>query len=376
MKKVKRIKARRWLVILGEVIGLILCLCLGVFLFYQKQISDLTKLGYSKIASEKILFSKHKDYIMKLGENKTVNKAFESEDYIEDNLDNYSKIKYFDQKDLISNINKLLEIGYSNSDINIILSHGTNESVTEFTKHERVHYLEEYFEYDYAKIENYDRYVNYSDQFGSSEEDTIIYINLNIDKEDYVDPFIVEEFSIDMLVNRHRSLKEDYVPSDLVTVDSKYASSNDCQSSRIAYNAFIEMYNKAESEGYQLVINSAYRSYQDQLDIIDTYRNAYGQSYVDKYVARAGFSEHQTGLAFDIGSRNSNIFADSKEYEWMLQNAHLFGFVLRYDKRYEDITQFRYEPWHYRYVGKEIAKYLYEHNNMSLEEYYVLFLDR
>ena len=376
MKKVKRIKARRWLVILGEVIGLILCLCLGVFLFYQKQISDLTKLGYSKIASEKILFSKHKDYVMKLGENKTVNLAFESEYYLEDNLDNYSKIKYVDQKDLISNINKLLNIGYSNSDINIILSHGTNESVTAFTEHERVHYLEEYFEYDYAKIENYDRYVNYTDQFGTDEQDTIIYVNLNLDKEDYVDPTIVDKFSIDMLINRHRKLIDDFVPNDLVTIDSKYASSNDCQSSRIAYNAFIEMYNKAESEGYQLVINSAYRSYQDQLDIIDTYRNAYGNSYVEKYVAREGFSEHQTGLAFDIGSRNSNIFANSKEYEWMLNNAHLFGFVLRYDKRYEDITQFRNEPWHFRYVGKEIAKYLYEHNNMSLEEYFVLFLDR
>ena len=376
MKKVKRIKARRWLVILGEVIGLILCLCLGVFLFYQKQISDLTKLGYSKIASEKILFSKHKDYVMKLGENKTVNLAFESEYYLEDNLDNYSKIKYVDQKDLISNINKLLNIGYSNSDINIILSHGTNESVTAFTEHERVHYLEEYFEYDYAKIENYDRYVNYTDQFGTDEQDTIIYVNLNLDQEDYVDPTIIDKFSIDMLINRHRKLIDDFVPNDLVTIDSKYASSNDCQSSRIAYNAFIEMYNKAESEGYQLVINSAYRSYQDQLDIIDTYRNAYGNSYVEKYVAREGFSEHQTGLAFDIGSRNSNIFANSKEYEWMLNNAHLFGFVLRYDKRYEDITQFRNEPWHFRYVGKEIAKYLYEHNNMSLEEYFVLFLDR
>ena len=119
-----------------------------------------------------------------------------------------------------------------------------------------------------------------------------------------------------------------------------------------------------------------YRSYQDQVDITDLYLNAYGQSYVDKFVAKPGYSEHQTGLAFDIGSRNTSIFANSKEYGWMQDNAYKYGFVMRYDERYEDLTEFRKEPWHYRYVGKEIAKYIHEHNNMSLEEYFVIFLDK
>ena len=365
-----------WLAKTLEFLGIVLCICLGIFLFYQKQISDLTKLGYSKVASEKILFSKNKDFVMSLGKNKTINKAFESENYIEKNLENYAKIKYVNHKDLIDNINKLLEIGYSNSDINIILSHGTNESVSDFTKRDKVHYLEEFFSYDFAKLENYDRYVKYSDENGTDELDTIIYVNLNLDLEDYVDPFIVDKFSLDMLINKHRSLSSDFIPDNLVVIDSSYASEDDFQASRIAYNALVEMFQEADKQGYQLIVNSAYRSYQAQEELIDFYRNAYGQSYVDKYVAKAGFSEHQTGLAFDIGSRNSNIFANSKEYEWMKDNAYRFGFVLRYDSRYEDITQFRSEPWHYRYVGKEIAKYVYEHNNMSLEEYFVLFLDR
>ena len=141
-------------------------------------------------------------------------------------------------------------------------------------------------------------------------------------------------------------------------------------------NAFIKMYNSAESEGYNLIINSAYRSYEEQVELTNLYLNSYGQSYVDKYVAKPGFSEHQTGLAFDIGSRNSKVFANSKEYQWIKDNAYKYGFIYRFDSRYEDLTGFRHEAWHYRYVGEEIAKYIYDHNNMSLEEYYVKFLDK
>ena len=374
--KVKSIKMKPWLSKLLEFLGILLCLLLGIIIFYQIQIHDLTKLGYSRIASERIFFSKNKDYVMSLGENKTVNLAFESEDYNEKYLDNYAKIKYADHKDLISNINKLLKIGYSNNDINLILSHGTNESVTEFLKHDRVRYLEEYYSYDFAKIENYDRYVNYSDETGADELDTIIYVNLNLDKEAYVDVKNVSKFSFDMLVNKYNSLGEDFIPEDLVTIDGAYASGNDYQCNRVAYNALVDMIKDAEKQGYYIIVNSAYRSYQDQVDTCDLYRNTYGQSYVDKYVAKPGFSEHQTGLAFDIGSKNTNVFANSNEYQWMRDNAYKYGFIYRFDERYEDLTLFRSEPWHYRYVGKEIAKYIYEHNNMSLEEYYVMFLDK
>ena len=185
MIRIKSIKLKPWLARTLETIGIILFICLCIFLFYWKEISDLKKLGYSQKASEKIFFSKNKAAVMSIGENKTVNFAFESDNYKQKYLDNYAKIKYVEQEDLISNINKLLKIGYTNSDINLILSHGTNESVTEFTKRDRVHYLEEFFSYDYAKLENYDRYVNYSDEYGTDEVDTILYVNLNIDLEPY-----------------------------------------------------------------------------------------------------------------------------------------------------------------------------------------------
>lgn len=376
MRKVKSLKIKPGFSIFLKIFGVFLCLFIGLFIFYNNQISQLTSLNYSKEASRKILFSRNKDYVLKVGKNKTLNAAFESDDYNQDYLDNYSKIKYVKHEHLIKNINSLLKKGYSNSDISLIITHGTDSDVTEFIKRDKVRYLEEFYTIDYAKIKYYDRYVAYSDLTGDDEEDVVIKVNLDLDKEDYTDSYEVGSFSTDMLVNKHRHLNKDFEPDNLVKIDSKYASENSFKINRVVMNAFKELYDAAESEGYNLVINSAYRSYEDQEEISNTYLKSYGQSYVDKYVAKPGYSEHQTGLAFDIGSRNSKTFVNSKEYVWLKDNAHKYGFILRFDKRYEDLTGFKNEPWHYRYVGKEIAQYIYEHNNMSLEEYYVLFLDK
>lgn len=376
MKKIKNVKIKPKFALFLKVICFVLCVFIGIFVFYCKQISQLTSLNYSKEASRKILFSKNKDYVLSVGENKTLNLAFESADFNKKYLDNYSKIKYVNHKDLIKNINNLLKVGYSNSDINLIITHGSNDDVIEFAKRDKVRYLEEFYTLDYAKIKNYDRYVALSDETGDNEEDVVIKVNLDLDKENYTDCVEVNKFSTDMLVNKHRCLSKEFIPDNLVDIDSKYTSEKNIKISKIAMNAFIKMYEAAEKDGYNLVINSAYRSYEDQEEITNEYLSSYGQTYVDKYVAKPGFSEHQTGLAFDIGSRNSNVFANSKEYGWMQENAYKYGFIYRFDKRYEDLTGFRSEAWHYRYVGQEIATYIYEHNNMSLEEYFVIFLDK
>ena len=374
MKKTK-IKVKPKALKILKIVGVILCLLLGIFLFYLKQINDLIKLGYSKEASNKILFSYKKDYVMSIGKNDTLNKAFESDDYIEENLDTYRRVKYVEHEDLIKNINTALKVGYKYNEINIIFSHGNNESVKKFLKKEKIKYLEEFFSLDYAKLDNYERYLKYADETGEDEDVTVLYVNLDLDKPDYEDAKLVEKFSINMLVNKHRYLDEKYEPNDLMTIPSEYASEDDLKSSRIAFNAFKQMSDAASKEGLGIVINSAYRSYQDQIDIGEYYKKWYGQSYVDKYVAKPGYSEHQTGLAYDIGSRSVNVFANSKEYEWMKNNAYKYGFIERFTKKYEHITGFRMEPWHYRYVGKDIAKYIHE-NNISLEEYYAVYLDK
>lgn len=370
----KKFKLKKSVVKKLKIIGGILAVILAIFIFYSSQISSLTQLGYSKEASRRILFSFQKEYVLSVGENKTLNAAFESDDYQEKYLDQYSKIDYQDQKHLIRNINTLIEKGYSNSTISMILAHGNDQDVSEFTKRDKINYLEEFYSISYAKLRNYDRYVDYSNETGEDDETTVLAVNLDMDKEDYSDPLIIRDFSTDMLVNKHRSLTEDYEPDDLVSIDSEYAADDTQAGARIAVNAFISMYKDAKKDDLDLVINSSYRSYQDQVDLCDTYRELYGENYVQNYVAQPGFSEHQTGLSFDIGSRNSNIFAESDEYIWVQENAHQYGFIQRFPEGYEAITGFRAEPWHYRYVGKKIATYIYEHN-ISFEEYYAIFLD-
>lgn len=374
MAKRRKVTLRPWVSTLLRILSVILCLLLGLFLFYEKQIHDLTSLEYSRKASKNILFAFKKDYILSVGKSATLNCAFENQNYVEEYLDSYRKIQYVEQVHFMENVNLLLEKGYSPNDINIIFAHGDDTSVSLFAKREKIRYLEEFFSIDYAKLDYYDRYVAYSDLTGEDEETTVLYVNLDLDKEDYQDSKLVESFSTDMLVNKHHHLGEDFVPEELVEIDIDYASGQ-FQCSKVAFDAFKKMSDAAKSEGYNLVINSAYRSYQDQLDLIEFYRKSYGDNYVEKYVAKAGYSEHQTGLAFDIGSRTSNVFASSKEYQWMQENAYKYGFINRFTKRWEGITGFREEAWHYRYVGEEIAKYIYEHK-MSLEEYWVMFLDK
>ena len=132
--------------------------------------------------------------------------------------------------------------------------------------------------------------------------------------------------------------------------------------------------NKAKEEGYNLIINSAYRSYQEQEEIVNTYKDLYGDNYVKKYVLLPGYSEHQTGLGFDVGSTDTKVFIQSDEYKWMTDNCYKYGFIHRFENKHETITGIKSEAWHYRYVGKKAAKYIYE-NNMSLEEYYAKVID-
>lgn len=371
----KKLKLKKPFVIIGKIILFMLFIIASLFLFYFYQIHILTSLGYSKTASKKILVTFNKKYVVTVGENKTLNRAFESINFNEKNLDSYSKIKFYDHENLIKNINALIEKGYSNSDINLILAHGNDSDVSDFAKRDKIKYLEEFYSISYAKLKYYDRYVSYSNETGEDEEATVLFVNLGMDNDDYTEAVKVDKFSYDMLVNKHYYIDKDLVATDLVKIDDKYTNGGNHYASKVVVNAFIKMYDAAKKEGLGLVINSSYRSYNDQEELCGEYQQLYGISYVNKYMAKPGFSEHQTGLAFDIGSISSNIFANSEEYTWMKDNAYKYGFILRFPKKYENITGFKNEPWHYRYVGKEIAKYIYE-NDISYEEYYAMFLDK
>lgn len=371
MKKKYKLKSHVafYLKIFLGVLTFVICF----FVYYSININSLMDLSYSKEASKAILSEFKKSYVMEIGENKTLNAAFESDDRVESNYDLYADIDFQEHKNIIKNINSLLKKGYNVADISIILAHGNDTEVKEFAKRDKVKYLNEFYEYDFANISLYDRYLRYIEETGEDNEIAILHVNLNLDKEAYEDADKVDKFDDLMLVNKYNYLGDDFVPDDLKKISKDYASSDDIRINSKVMNAFISMYDKALEDGYKLVVNSGYRSYQEQADIMDTYFNLYGQNYVDNYVAKPGYSEHQTGLGMDIGSRDTKIFAESDEYDWMLENAHKYGFILRYPSWGEHITLINAEPWHYRYVGEEVATYIYE-NDMTFEEYCVKVL--
>lgn len=175
------------------------------------------------------------------------------------------------------------------------------------------------------------------------------------------------------LANRDSLLEEDYVPEDLTNLKTRKISSDAIQMRSVAADALEIMFDCAEEEGVYLYAHSGYRSYRTQKTMYYN-RLEKNNGKDDKVVAYPGSSDHQTGLGIDvinksgIGKRFTSAFADTKEGQWVAENCWDFGFVIRYQKDKEDITQITYEPWHLRYVGVQVALYMHE-NNLSLEEF-------
>ena len=134
-----------------------------------------------------------------------------------------------------------------------------------------------------------------------------------------------------------------------------------------AMNALQELQKAAREAGFSASLVSGYRSYQTQASIYNSYVQRWGQEYTDTVSARPGHSEHQTGLAFDVGELTSS-YGETKEGIWLRNNCQKYGFIIRYPKGKENITGYAYEPWHIRYVGVDVATYIMKHD-LTLEEY-------
>ena len=180
------------------------------------------------------------------------------------------------------------------------------------------------------------------------------------------------------LVNKVFALPEDYIPGDLVRPDVEFSFGNqDIEKSYMrqeAASALEKMFADAKSQDIHLFAVSGYRSYQRQDDNFHNKVNKIGEEAAAKIVAYPGNSEHQTGLAMDISSQSANFklteqFGETPEGKWLMENAHRFGYILRYPKGLETITGYNYEPWHYRYVGLKAAAEIYK-NQLTLEEYF------
>ena len=224
----------------------------------------------------------------------------------------------------------------------------------------------------YYKKENKERYLSYQKKHPDlSTEDIITQVNIGIDKPFYTNTKPSENLNTNLiLVNKYNYVTKDYIPENLEEIDTNYARSG-MKLVNDAKKAFEELSENAKKENLNIIAMSSYRSYEYQVNLYNNYVKTDGQEAADTYSARAGYSEHQTGLAVDVYNLDLpyTSFEETLEFDWMQENAYKYGFILRFPKDKVNITGYQYESWHYRYVGKELAKLLYT-NNLTLEEYY------
>jgi zinc D-Ala-D-Ala carboxypeptidase len=182
-----------------------------------------------------------------------------------------------------------------------------------------------------------------------------------------------------VVVNKHRPLQPaDYAPADLVQPNVPVTASGQARLLNSTTAAAAEvMFAAAARDGVVMVLASGYRSYATQVATYNGYVAARGQADADTASARPGYSEHQSGWAFDIGDGGGACgfepcFADQPAAVWAKANGHRFGFVVRYPLMFHLITGYYYEPWHLRYIGVEAATDMVRRGINTVEEYFGL----
>ena len=264
----------------------------------------------------------------------------------------------------------LFNTNSKNKDIDNVKEKVTTEKVKEKEDNE-------FSKLSYYKKENLDRYKAYKTSNPDlSIENIVTRVNLNLDKEIYTDTRPSTNLNTNyLLVNKFNYLDSNYIPENLELLDNSYAKSG-IYLVKEAKDNIERLIDKAKNDGMNIRVISAYRSYSYQENLYNNYVKNDGVENADTYSARPGYSEHQTGLVVDITRAfdDFNNFENTNEYSWMLENAHNYGFILRYPKDKEDITTYSFEAWHYRYVGVELAQKI-KPSNLTFDEYYVRYLE-
>ena len=222
----------------------------------------------------------------------------------------------------------------------------------------------------YGKSELLERYIQQWEQTPEwTAEEIVTWVNANLDLPFYEQTVMAENpNSLTVLVNKYSALGAEFEP-ELVKMDAAYTTVPNAKMQPVAYEAFVKMAEAASQDGFRLYSVSAYRSYQTQKRLYQTYVATDGLELAESYSARPGYSEHQTGLSVDINTADfySN-FQNTDTYRWLRENSWKYGFILRYPEGKERITGYQFEPWHYRYVGVEIAQTC-EEQGLTYEEY-------
>lgn len=374
MKRKRKNNKKKKVLILIIIIILILSL---VYILMPKNY------GYNKKAIEVF---KENDLYEQIKEKKiyseTLEEAINQNSFNKEYFLEYLDIKYIDDKNFISNINKLLNLGYSSKDINaiyekipnsvnIIIDSKYNKDIINIMNlsYFKIDNLKRYLDYDIMEVKSIYDISNIKKDF--NYEDVVTYVNANLDKEYYSSDNLIsneDASKIDVLVNKYHKLDENYEPSDLTIIDSKYASGTQ-KLRKEAQIKFEEMASDMAKENLKIYAGSTYRSYTYQKGLYDRYVKKDGFAAAETYSARSGYSEHQLGLAVDIVNGKWDYLSENdKEYDYLVKNSYKYGFILRYPRGSEYITGYMFEDWHFRYLGIELATKVFN-SGLTYDEY-------
>lgn len=366
------------------IVAVVVVLVVAVVGFINRNRIQLMFNGYSFSQAGEILDldSKDVDLILSYDHLDHIDTWLKESEKVEfyDEYEQYRSIhKKTDSENIISEVDKIFDkqakqltsLGYSNKDIWNLLKTAssddlkylidnklTNEDTKEFRKVDGYQ-----VQNTLAYIENYKESKNYNYAVGIVNYPFII--SSNPVNQEYM---IQNDDDLLILVKNGFNLPASYEPKDLETPDMPIAP--DCNNSTLrkeCSDALVEMYNAAKELNYDLVLNSGYRSYEQQQAIYNEFETKYGGQYASEYVATPGASEHQTGLGVDLTAQSvvdgkKLNFGDTDEYKWVVKNASDYGFIVRFPTESYSTTGIRHEPWHLRYVGKDVAKKITEEN--------------
>ena len=266
---------------------------------------------------------------------------------------------------------KLLNLNYSKEEIKVLLDNLNSDKIDELLTKEYNKDIVSIINEKYYLSKNLDRYLNYlSANPTLNYSDVVSLVNVNRDNKFYENTTATDLTNYnEMLVNKYHLLNKDFQANDIVNVSSTYGYANNSLNKE-AYEAFKQLANDAKKEGHTIVILSSYRTYEYQ-------EKLWNHDKDDDYVARPGSSEHITGLAIDVSDFNdkNDSFKDTESYTWMINNAHKYGYILRYPENKENITGYSYEAWHYRYVGTSLATKIYN-EGITFDEYYAYYMEK
>ena len=314
-----------------------------------------------------VLFLYLKNYWL-INKNATYH-AMKVSSYFDSNkINDYQNIDFVDRQNFAQEISSFLDKNYTSEEINLIYEYLSDSNIQKLLNLNYID-LKDFYQISNIDVLKINDYLEYQNIHKIPIKEAVTEVNLHLNEEFYSNVSTIKfPDSYTILVNKYNALPSNYYPKDLTNIGNTSLKMR-ARASRSLENLIAD----ALTNNIVLIPFSAYRSYDYQEKLYNKYLETDPIQIVDTYSARAGHSEHQTGLACDIRSDEEIDTLTPSDYKWLLDNSYKYGFIVRYPKGKSKITGYKEEPWHLRYVGETHSKKIHD-LNITFDEYYDLYL--